>query len=322
MTATHSDHLELTNRGMSTAPPLGEHASGPPITDFLSGAGQEQWEATSRRVQAILRGRGVDADAAQDVLQEVALKLLAEPPRFNNAAHRERWVAVVAWRLAQNRWRDDQRLVFRDPPEVAGGKDPAEVVEARETLHRVLDGLRQLPIRDREAIRLGLEPGRQEGAIVVRRHRARAQLARFRVGIGVAAIRARWRLCGVREAIAPAVVGGALLLGPTGGLEPSPEGGRQRPPTSFSAARPATAASGSVDGTLAPGRDHMAGTRPAPVRPDAGAQEGAGVRRTRLAVPGASAAFEIRPAEPERRPPLLCALRICQPHPAPGILTP
>src|SRR5947208_707660 len=72
----------------------------------------EIWPGISTDLLAYLRGRRVRADEAEDIVQEVAARLLAKPVRFSTADELWPWAVTVAHNLAADRWRSEQRVAF------------------------------------------------------------------------------------------------------------------------------------------------------------------------------------------------------------------
>ena len=322
MTASQIDHRELepSTRRISSSPPPPQHASGTPITELLWESAADEWKATANRVQAVLRQRGVDPHTAEDLVQDVALRILLRGEQFKDATHRERWALTVAWRLAKNRWRDDGRLKLGDPPDVSGGRDPVEVVAARESLHRVVDAFHEMSEQDQAAVILGFEPAGQSGAIAVRRHRARVRLARVRSVLALGVVRLRQRVESVFEALGPPVVGAAMVFSPFF-AEPPGASGIEAVPTS----RPPEVIE--VGPSIAADEPRQS-LRPAALPRVRIARLGA----TADGVPAAGKRDAVVPihhhtirvdVEPDPRPrPLVCVVGACVEHPARGALTP
>jgi DNA-directed RNA polymerase specialized sigma24 family protein len=143
------------------------------------------WPDVERRLRALLFRRGLDSPSADDIVQEVALRVLAHHVTYASATDLLRWAAPVACNLHVDLVRHRAR-VLDDP---AATERPATVDVAREVAHRIelqraFRGIAKLRPADREALidAVAAEPvvpgSRQEAVrLAVRRHRARSRLA-------------------------------------------------------------------------------------------------------------------------------------------------
>lgn len=92
------------------------------------------------------------------------------------------WTTRVAWHEVQAEWYRQARVTPGEIPDLADGRDPARVTEARlilDATKRILDTLK---IDDRKAIlsvldERGVSEGRLTAREKMRRHRARQRLA-------------------------------------------------------------------------------------------------------------------------------------------------
>lgn len=163
------------------------------------------WPQVSRALLRYLRGRGAGAALAEDVVQDVALRVLTHDVAFESAEDLLRWCLPVA----RNRFVDHHRASVRVVDD-GGGQgayehrdDRADVhatVEARIRLHRVLGAIRQLGPVDQQSLlplladlsEQPLAADRKEATrLAVRRHRARARLLEL---VGPAAAVLGWTL--------------------------------------------------------------------------------------------------------------------------------
>src|SRR4051794_33422539 len=145
----------------------------------------ETWPVVAGRLLAFLHSRGVRRAVAEDIVQDVAARLLTADPRFSSADDLFPWAVTAARNLAVDAWRAEARL--HAVAEVGDGHDrPAvndvsSVVEHRPTLQRVGLAMARLSTAEREAIISGLAIQRpadpqETNRLAVRRHRARARL--------------------------------------------------------------------------------------------------------------------------------------------------
>ncbi|NLI48181.1 MAG: RNA polymerase sigma factor [Acidobacteria bacterium] len=129
-------------------------------------------------------------DVAEDLLQEVWLRLAARPPQPRSGLTLAPWLFRVARNLfvsyLRNRGRDPVRtfevglLEFRPAP----GPGPLEVLAEQEATRRLERALQRLPLADRETVLLvaggGLTPAEAAGALGIRPDAFRQRLARAR----------------------------------------------------------------------------------------------------------------------------------------------
>ncbi len=95
-----------------------------------------------------------DATAAEDVAQEVFLRVWKQAPRWRPGAARfDTWLHRVALNLCYDRLRRRRELSYAEPPDRPDeGPAPDRGLEARDTGRRVSAALASLPDRQREAI--------------------------------------------------------------------------------------------------------------------------------------------------------------------------
>lgn len=147
------------------------------------------WPEVHRRLLRFLHARGTDASTAEDIVQEVALRVVALDVRYESADDLMRWAATAARNLAIDQWRADSRYRAVPLEEAASAVDVDETVEHRLRLEAVGQSWMQLSQRDRDALRSGAlgtkASSRTEGVRwAVQRHAARARLAAMIDGVG------------------------------------------------------------------------------------------------------------------------------------------
>jgi DNA-directed RNA polymerase specialized sigma24 family protein len=142
------------------------------------------WPDVERRLRALLFRRGLDRASVDDVVQEVALRALANHVTYASATDLLRWAGPVACNLHVDLVRHRARML--DAPEAddhAAADDVPREVAHRIELQRAFRGIAALRPADREAIieAVTSEPAprtRKEAVrLAVRRHRARSRLA-------------------------------------------------------------------------------------------------------------------------------------------------
>jgi DNA-directed RNA polymerase specialized sigma24 family protein len=136
-------------------------------------------EARARRV---LQGRLAPPATVDDALQTAALRALHRDRRFDTIDGWVNWTIEVAWHEAQIEWRRQARATPGEVPDLAGGRDPGEVIEARLALDAAKHGLDALRLNDRDAILMALDDRDDSDAPLtarekMRRYRARQRLA-------------------------------------------------------------------------------------------------------------------------------------------------
>ncbi|HEU0132374.1 MAG TPA: sigma-70 family RNA polymerase sigma factor [Mycobacteriales bacterium] len=256
---------------------------------LITPAFETVWPDVERRLRGMLHRRGLDRASVDDVVQEVALRALANHVTYASASDLLRWAAPVACNLHVDLVRHRARLL--EPPEAeehAAADDVAREVAHRIELQRAFRGIAALRPADREAIIEAVTEhaapcSRKEAVrLAVRRHRARSRLMLVleQLAAWVAGVRA---LRPGRRAVAVAA------LAPVAAVQlvvawhvPSAAGGSAvRPATvapvvvrpvavthELTAARRATAAAHAPTAAVAPRRATTTTVRPAaPHRP-------------------------------------------------------
>lgn len=144
------------------------------------------WPEVSAWLHARLRARVTSVDDRNDVIQEVAVRVLATGVPFTSADDLRPWCLTVARRIAVDLHRSGRRLDRAgDLPQVVDLVDPARQVVGRASLRALAELLAGLPRRDQELLLVhrGLAPARTN-ADHVRRHRLRSRLAAALVAAG------------------------------------------------------------------------------------------------------------------------------------------
>src|SRR5205823_4810376 len=172
-----------------------------------------------------LHARGTDASTAEDIVQEVALRVVALDVPYESADDLMRWAATAARNLAIDQWRADSRYGAVPLEEAASAIDVDETVEHRLRLEAVGQSWMRLSERDRDALRSGAlgtkAASRSEGVRwAVQRHAARARLTAMIDGVSGVLVwvgaRLRYRprkpTRTVVVALVPVLVAGAVLL--------------------------------------------------------------------------------------------------------------
>lgn len=146
---------------------------------------EDVWPDVERRLRALLYRRGLEQASADDVVQEVALRVLAHGVTFDSAEDLLRWAAPVACRLHVDLLRHRARMTdAEEAPDHASRVDVAGEVADRLELQRAWRAIASLRPADRDAIieavadEAPIARSRQEAVrLAVRRHRARSRLA-------------------------------------------------------------------------------------------------------------------------------------------------
>lgn len=139
----------------------------------------EIWPQVRPRLIAYLRARGVTYTNADDVVQDVAERMVRHDVPFADAEDLLRWCVPVARNASIDQHRRASRAVLvANLPDRAREDDVAETVSARLRLRRVIDGLNRLPQSERAALTAAIDntDGLTDSATRVRRHRARRRL--------------------------------------------------------------------------------------------------------------------------------------------------
>lgn len=95
-----------------------------------------------------------DASEAEDITQEVFLRLWTHAARFDPSASKlSTWLHNIAHNLCIDHFRKQKRLVGREPdPNIAGGDEPDAALLARLDANNIKEGMMKLPERQRSAI--------------------------------------------------------------------------------------------------------------------------------------------------------------------------
>lgn len=153
------------------------------------------WPVVAPRLTSALLARGVNRATTEDIVQEVASRVLVKSPSFSSADDLYRWARRVGINLSIADYRRSTRIVFAVPTERADHTDVHLAVEDRLAWERLLEGLVTLSESEREVLLYEIL-GRPDWTVAttrvakVRRHRARRRLeeALRAIGDGAAAI--------------------------------------------------------------------------------------------------------------------------------------
>jgi DNA-directed RNA polymerase specialized sigma24 family protein len=275
-------------RGATTA----DTADAIPSTDVADF--DAAWPVARARLAAVLQSRGAQAADIDDIAQDVAVRALRAPERFESQEHLLAWCCRVGINLHIDSIRRQRRLSLDPPADSAGNYDTAATVERRLALEVLAKGIADLSDDERHLLfELERAGSRREAVrLAVRRHRLRARLAALVEGmavgaVGVALVR-RWsrvtrsmsRPVKLSLATAPVIAVG-LMLGPLTPAGPSVEAPAMSPRTDawlVSEPPPAAAADGGLSTARVATPTTTASRVPAPpAEPKAGAAAPAAV---------------------------------------------
>jgi len=145
------------------------------------------WPEVVVPLQRALAHQGLPRDAVDDVVQEVAARVIEHDVASDSAEDLLRWARVVGRRLGVDWFRAQARVEGQPSEDMPARHDVSVSVEQRLALAATLDGLRDLPVDDRElVITPQAQPGhdrRERVRLAVRRHRLRAHLAHLANGL-------------------------------------------------------------------------------------------------------------------------------------------
>jgi DNA-directed RNA polymerase specialized sigma24 family protein len=142
------------------------------------------WPETARDVKRYLQRRGVPTGAADDILQEVALRVLRSDVAFEGSEDLVPWACVVAWRIYVDECRKTTRRRSADEPigDIPSGESVEDTAVARIRLAEVARAMSTLSGRDQSALLAALcgrrhwSDGQAAQRAAVVRHRARLRL--------------------------------------------------------------------------------------------------------------------------------------------------
>src|SRR5688500_14735303 len=197
----------------------------------------KEWPALQSRLKTFLRCKGVGAGEIDDLVQEVATRLLS----FWHKLDRDRPVwplaSTIALNLLRDRRRRPEREVLGDLPDLPSSFDAAQAGIARMELAEVLRAMDDLTPAQRTALLQAIEPeedaSRSTSAEKMLRMRARRRLANA-VGRACAGVGLKFRRAGdavhafftKTDAVAQALACATCLFVTTAGAASMyPEGG-------------------------------------------------------------------------------------------------
>jgi DNA-directed RNA polymerase specialized sigma24 family protein len=170
------------------------------------------WRELQPQLEGALRARGTDPDTARDLVQEVAIRLMATETDFVDDEHLLRWCHLVGRRLAANHYRDQARLLMGVVPDGERGPSTEDVVSGRLAVSEVAAALAALSDEERASLLGGEIADTRQGRVTqaVRRHRARKRLLAMVSGVlgwlgGVPLIRRLLRPSTAALAVVPVV---------------------------------------------------------------------------------------------------------------------
>jgi DNA-directed RNA polymerase specialized sigma24 family protein len=196
------------------------------------------WPEVSRRLTRLLASRGAAHDVTDDIVQEVAARVLSRGIVFEDAADLMRWTVPVALNLLVDHARATKRVAVGGDVDTTV-PDIADVVVDRDRLGRVLGAVAQLSDGDRAALVASGLPAadrRESVRLAVRRHRARRRL--LAIVDGAAGI-AAWLGLRLRRARGGALTASVALALPVGMFVDLPGDVRPALPPGVQAAAPA-----------------------------------------------------------------------------------
>ena len=203
----------------------------PPLPRASDSLITEVWPTVSDQLLSYLRSLRVRPDLAEDIVQEVAARIVGRRVQFSSVEDLRPWAMKVAKNLAIDAWRSDRHLA--GAPEQFDCPAPLDVsaqAEDRVVLDAVRGAMPRLSAADRDAIIAGLVPdesaSRKESVkMAVRRFRARTRLSAMLGGVAayIAILLRRLRDSPARMALVGAVAVLALDCGAVlHHLEPEP----------------------------------------------------------------------------------------------------
>jgi hypothetical protein len=134
------------------------------------------WPELELQLRRVLNARHVPVDDHDDLLQEVAARILASDVAFESAADLLPWASTVIRRLHIDHVRKAKRLALDGQvPDVRGSTDVERTVAARMELSSVAEVLVAWPHDARDTL-LSARGVRQPSSVYVRRYRLRAKL--------------------------------------------------------------------------------------------------------------------------------------------------
>lgn len=152
-------------------------------TALTARALDDVWRTVEPRLRRYLLARRVPAADVDDVVQEVALRVLVHGPDYDGADDLLPWCITVARNVATDAVRAGARRAPADlTPDVPAADDVEGQVAARLELERTLAALKTLTFPEQRAIVEGLDQSRPSPdrttsvRLAVRRHRARQRL--------------------------------------------------------------------------------------------------------------------------------------------------
>lgn len=153
------------------------------------------WPEVGPRLRRLLMQRGVSKSDSEDIVQEVAFKVIEHEVAYSDGDDLYRWCSVVARRMSIGLARKRRVDVLPDSFDAPGLEDVERSVHARIQLAAVARALDALPLREREVL---MSSGVGDPSyLAVRRFRTRQRLRlvvdRARVLVALAIGHRMWR---------------------------------------------------------------------------------------------------------------------------------
>lgn len=205
------------------------------------------WADVAAELWRSLRRRGMAADEASEVVQEVAYRALARDVVFDGVDGLRRWAFVVARNEMAQQARQRARVEPHPDPDSGATRDTADIVESRLATQAVTAAFVQLSASDQAVLReaatgeAAARPGRDRRAAVrlnVQRHRARQRLRALCQGV-LGLLVWQWRrvvrpagqaiTAAAPAALAVAVLWSAAVAAPTADPSEGRSGAAPRP---------------------------------------------------------------------------------------------
>lgn len=131
----------------------------PPPADGKQAGFETLYERHSREVWALAYARWMNADTAQDIMQEAFLRLWKQMESGESILNPRAWLLRVARNLAEDHAKSAFRRNGTHPPQTMNGVPahqplPLERLEREETFAQLREAMEQMPKADREILTL------------------------------------------------------------------------------------------------------------------------------------------------------------------------
>src|SRR6266567_4721883 len=133
--------------------------AGPPASDSLRAEFEALHQRYSREVWALAYARWMNADTAQDIMQEAFLRLWKQWEAGEEILNPRAWLLRVARNLAEDYAKSAFRRNGTHPPQTMNGVEahdplPLDSLERQETFDQLRGILGEMPKADREILTL------------------------------------------------------------------------------------------------------------------------------------------------------------------------